>query len=110
MLTLTVLCQNGIKNQIEEVIPRSNDQKWCAQNSLFTVDGISVFPAYGIENEPFVFAVNNSRVSNKLIYRLSDDKVIESSMSDYTYDKFRRALSSNRMRILEALNEVHCYA
>lgn len=43
MITLTVLCQDGEKKEIEDVIPQSNDKKWCAQNSLFTVDGISVF-------------------------------------------------------------------
>lgn len=66
--------------------------------------------SYGIENEPFAFAVNNSRVSNKLIYRLRDDRVIESSMSDYTFGKFRKVLSSNRKRILKTLNEVQRYA
>ena len=110
MTTLTVLCQDGIKKEIEDVVPQSNDRKWCAENALFTVDGISFFPAYGIEGKPFAFAVNNGRVSNKLIYSLTDDKVIESSMSDYTYDKFRKALKDNRKFIQDTLKEVQANA
>ena len=57
MITLTVLCQDGTKEKIEDVVPQSNDRKWCAENALFTVDGISFFPAYGIDNKPFTLEV-----------------------------------------------------
>lgn len=110
MITLTVLCQDGAEKKIEDVVSQSNDRKWCAENALFTVNGISFFPAYGIDRKPFVFVVNNGRVSNKLIYRLTDDKVIESSMSDYTYDKFKKALEDNRQLIQDTLDEVQVYA
>ena len=110
MITLTVLCQDGTKEKIEDVVPQSNDRKWCAENALFTVDGISFFPAYGIDNKPFTFAVNNGRVSNKLIYRLSDDKIIQSSMSDYTYNKFKKALKDNRKLIQDTLKGVQTHA
>lgn len=110
MITLTVICQNGTNRDIEDVIPESNNRKWCAENALFTVDGISFFPAYGIERDPFIFAVNNGRSSNKLIYRLTDDRVIQSSMSDYTFDKFKKALAYNKNRILKELSEVQSNA
>ena len=35
MITLTVLCQDGTKEKIEDVVLQSNDRKWCAENTFW---------------------------------------------------------------------------
>ena len=106
MITLTVILQNSGTEDIEKVVNMANDGKWCAEKAMFSVDGISFFPSYDIENRPFVFAVNNSRTSNKIIYRMDDNTIIESSMSDYSYKKFLNGLSGNKDRLASETREV----
>lgn len=100
-MTLYLILSDGNIREIDEIIQLANDRKWCASNALFTVDEIAFFPAYDIMKNNYVFAVNNARNTNKIIYNLAEDRMIQSSMSDYSYKKFIKILANNRNRILK---------
>ena len=106
MITLTVVFPDRTEMNIDESVRLANDKKWCAVNAIFTVDGISFFPAYDINHKPFVFAVNNDQTSNKIIYRMEDNTIIQSSMSEYSLVKFKRGYSKNRNLLIREAGEV----
>ena len=110
MITLTVVFPDGREANIEESVRLASDKKWCAANATFTVDGISFFLSYDINHKPFVFAVNNNRTSNKIIYRMEDNTVIQSSMSEYSLMKFKKGYSKNRNLLLREAGGVNINA
>lgn len=100
-----VLCNNQ-KISFDNIIEFVNDKKWCAENSLFTVDAMSLFIGRDVNKKIYIFAVNMNKPENKVLIDFVDSKVIKTSMSDYSMRKFRNILKKNRELLLRECEEI----
>lgn len=106
-MTLNIILSNGDIECFDEVVQLANTKKWCAENALLTVDGIAMFAGYGVNGEGYAFAVNTNSSENKILVRLKDEMVITSSMSDYSYKRFKSVYKNNVKYLVREIEGVH---
>lgn len=109
-MTLSIILSSGSVIPYKESISLAYNKKWCAENALLTVNAMAMFAAYDVTGASYVFAVNMNSPENKILYRIEDDTVIQSSMSEYSYRRFKSVYSNNKKYLIREAEEVRAHA
>ena len=107
-MTLNVYTNNGIISFDKLKMLIKNDL-WIARNCAMTVDGIAMFYMESA-NKEYIFAINIYAKDNAIIYDVSENKDIQSSMSSFSYRKFITAYKNNINMILNMQGGVIAHA